>query len=40
MTLQSDSQVFIYGGKHDPKGYMQPSVHCSVAYNSRDMEAT
>ena len=27
--------------KHDPKGYMHPSVHCStVYYNSHDMETT
>ena len=28
----------ISGEKHDPKGY--PSVHCSIVYNSQDMEAT
>ena len=33
MTLQS-------GEKHDPKGYMLPTVHCSTVYNSKDMEAT
>ena len=27
------------GGKHDPKGYMHPNVHCSTVYNSQDMEA-
>ena len=26
--------------KHDPKGYMHPSVHCSTVYNSQDMEVT
>ena len=27
-------------GKHDMKGYIHPSVHCSPVYNSQDMEAT
>ena len=26
--------------KHDPKGYMHLNVHCSIVYNSQDMEAT
>ena len=26
--------------KHDRKGYMHPSVHCSTIYNSQDLEAT
>ena len=30
----------ISGEKHDLKGYLQPSVHCSTVYNSQDMEAT
>ena len=25
--------------KHDPKGYMHPSVHCSTVYSTQDMEA-
>ena len=28
----------ISGEKHDPKGSMHPSVHCSTVYNSQDME--
>ena len=27
-------------GKHDPKGYTHPNVHCSTVYNSQDLEAT
>ena len=30
----------IFREKHDPKGYMHSSVHCSTVYNSQDMEAT
>ena len=30
----------ISGEKHLPKGYMYPNVHCSIVYNSQDMEAT
>ena len=29
-----------FGEKHDPKGYMHSSVHCSTVYNNQDMEAT
>ena len=28
------------GEKHDPKGHMHPNVHCSIVYNSQDMDAT
>ena len=30
----------ISGEKHDPKGYVHPSVNCSTVYNSQDMERT
>ena len=36
----SDPPGHISGEKHDLKGYMHPSVHCSTVYNSQDMEAT
>ena len=38
-ALQSHSG-HISREKHDPKGYMHPSVHSSIVYNSQDMEAT
>ena len=30
----------MFGGKHDSKGYMHPSVRCSTIHNSQDMETT
>ena len=30
----------VSGEKHDPKGCMHPSVHCSAVYNDQDIEAT
>ena len=31
---------YISREKHDQKGYVHPSVHCSTVYNSQDLEAT
>ena len=36
----SPTPKHIYGEKHDPKGYMHPSIHFNTIYNSQDMEAT
>ena len=30
---------YISREKHDPKGYIHPSVHCSIADNSQYLEA-
>ena len=38
MTLQSHSWAYIWE-KYDQKGYVQPSVHRSPAYNSQGVEA-
>ena len=38
MTLQP-TPGHICVEKHDPKGYIVPSVHCNTAYSSQDMEA-
>ena len=38
MTLQSLSWAYIQI-IYDQKGYMHLNVHCSIVYNSQDMEA-
>ena len=31
---------YISREKHDQKGYVHPSVHCSTVYNSQDLKYT
>ena len=40
-TIWSSNPIsgYIYKEKHGSKGYMHPNVHCSVVYNSQDVEA-
>ena len=45
IELPYDPAVLLLGiypekKKHDPKGYMHPSVHCSTVYNNQDKGAS
>ena len=40
MQLYNPTTAHISREKHDLKGYMHPSVHCSTIYSSQDTEAT
>ena len=39
MIQQSHSEAYI-NEKHGSEEYIHPNVHCSIVYNSQDMEAT
>ena len=40
MQLYNPTTARISIEKHDLKGYIHPSVHCSTIYSSQDMEAS
>ena len=40
MWLYNPTTAHISREKHDLKGYVHPSVHCSTIYSNQDMEAT